>query len=124
VANRLIQDCVFSGPILKPGAGHEENWHLGVQLPYRLNQRQPVHSRHLDIGEQQFDAGSDCTNDLVGFESILRFDGVKARLSQDRGYRRSEERLIVYDENWHCTTPAIKSRRIAPVVASLAYYCR
>jgi hypothetical protein len=68
-----------------------------VQLPDRVNQRQPVHSRHLEIGEQQFNAGSDCLNDLVGFESISRFDCVKSRFSQDADYPRSEKRFIVYD---------------------------
>src|SRR6476620_4347853 len=86
-----------------------------MQLPYRLNQRQPVHSRHLEIREQQFNACSDCPNNLIGLESISRFDCLKARFPQDGVYRGSEKQFIVYDQNWHCATLATK-RPIAAVM--------
>ena len=123
MANWLIQDCVASGPAFKSCARHEENWHLGVQLPYRLNQRQPVHSRHLEIGEQQFNAGSDCQNDLVGFESILRFDRVKLVFSSivftaDRKNGSSSTTRIGIVRLLATKLP------IVPVAGELAYYSR
>src|SRR5262249_36090158 len=68
----------------------------------------------MDIGEQQLNAGSGCPHDLVGFESISRFNCLEARSAQEGGYRRSEDRFIVYDENGHLCDSSFKRCQSSP----------
>jgi len=80
-------------------AGHQQDRHLRKVARGRQRQRNPVHDRHLDVGEQEIEAAFLANQNLQCFGAVLRGDRLMP-VQRDRARDQlAHGILVVGDQN-------------------------
>jgi len=92
-----MDDGVEAGGAFALGgkAGHQENRQIGKIARRRQRQRDAVHHRHLDVGEQQIEGAFVAVEDFQRFGAIFSGDGVMAIHRDGARHQRPHRVFIV-----------------------------
>ena len=79
-------------------AGHQQDRQIGKIARRRQRQRDPVHHRHLDIGEQQIEGAVFADQDFQRFGAVFGGDDVVAVHGDGARHQRAHGVFIVGDQ--------------------------